>query len=33
VEASAISVLETTAAEGKNYQTRFYNLDAIIAVG
>jgi hypothetical protein len=25
--------LETTAADGKNYQTRYYNLDAIIAVG
>jgi len=33
VEASAISVLETTAADGKNYHTRFYNLDAINAVG
>jgi hypothetical protein len=33
VEASAISILETTAADGKNYQTRYYNLDAIIAVG
>jgi hypothetical protein len=32
-EAVAISILETTAADGKNYQTRFYNLDAIIAVG
>lgn len=32
-EAAAISILETTAADGKNYQTRFYNLDAIIAVG
>ena len=25
--------METAAADGKNYQTRFYNLDAIIAVG
>ncbi len=33
VEASAISILETTAADGKTYQTRYYNLDAIIAVG
>lgn len=33
VEASVISILETTAADGKNYQTRYYNLDAIIAVG
>lgn len=32
-EVSVVSVLETTAADGKNYQTRFYNLDAIIAVG
>ena len=33
VEASVISILETTAADGKNYQTRYYNLDVIIAVG
>ncbi len=33
VEASVISILETTAADDKNYQTRYYNLDAIIAVG
>lgn len=33
VEASVISILETTAADGKNYQTCYYNLDAIIAVG
>src|SRR5450830_1185686 len=32
-ESSVISILETTAADGKNYQTRCYNLDAIIAVG
>jgi len=32
-EASVISILDTTAADGKCYQTRFYNLDAIIAVG
>lgn len=31
-EASVISILETTAADGKNYQTRYYNLDAIIAL-
>ena len=30
---SVVSILETTAADGKNYQTRYYNLDAIIAVG
>jgi hypothetical protein len=32
-ENSVISILETTAADGKNYQTKFYNLDAIISVG
>ena len=32
-ESSVISILETTAADGKSYQTRYYNLDAIIAVG
>ena len=32
-EDSVVSVLETTAADGKNYPTRYYNLDAIIAVG
>ncbi len=30
---SVISILETTANDGKNYKTKFYNLDAIIAVG
>jgi hypothetical protein len=33
VENSVVSILETTAADGKNYSTRYYNLDAIIAVG
>jgi len=33
VEDSVISILETTAADGKSYATRYYNLDAIIAVG
>ncbi len=33
VEVSVVSILETAAADGKNYQTRYYNLDAIIAVG
>jgi hypothetical protein len=34
LEAKAvISILEITAADGKNYDTQFYNLDAIIAVG
>jgi len=32
-EASAVSILETTAADAKTYKTRFYSLDAIIAVG
>jgi len=31
-EKSVISILETTAEDGKNYQIKFYNLDAIIAV-
>jgi hypothetical protein len=30
---SVISFLETTAADGKIYKTKYYNLDAIIAVG
>src|SRR6202142_1055258 len=30
---SVVKEFLTTAADGKNYQTRFYNLDAIIAVG
>jgi len=30
---ATISILETTAADGKNYKTKYYNLDAIIAVG
>lgn len=33
IEDSVISILETTAADGKNYQTKFYNLDAIISIG
>ncbi|WDF77716.1 RhuM family protein [Mucilaginibacter sp. AW1-7] len=33
VEASVVSKMETTASDGKNYSTAFYNLDAIIAVG
>lgn len=32
-EDRVISKMETTAADGKNYLTAFYNLDAIIAVG
>ena len=30
---SVISILETTAADGKTYKTKYFNLDAIIAVG
>ena len=30
---AVISILETTASDGKNYQTQYYNLDAIISVG
>lgn len=33
IETAVISILETTAADGKSYRTRYYNLDAIIAVG
>ena len=32
-ENSVISKMETTASDGKMYNTRFYNLDAIISVG
>ena len=32
-ENSVVSKMETTAADGKNYNTNIYNLDAIIAVG
>lgn len=30
---SVHSILEYTAADGKSYQTKFYNLDAILSVG
>ena len=33
VEASVISILETTAADGKIYKTKYYKLEAILAVG
>jgi hypothetical protein len=33
VEDSVVSILETTAADGKSYRIRYYNLDPIIAVG
>ena len=32
-ESSVSSILEHTAADGKIYQTQFYNLDAILSVG
>jgi len=32
-EDSVISKMEITAKDGKTYQTKFYNLDAIISVG
>lgn len=32
-ENSVCSILEHTAADGKNYKTAFYNLDAVISVG
>ena len=32
-EVSVSSILEHTADDGKNYETKFYNLDAIISVG
>jgi hypothetical protein len=32
-EKAVVSIMETTAADGKTYQTKHYNLDAIISVG
>jgi len=32
-ENSVISILETTASDGKTYKTHYYNLDAILSVG
>lgn len=32
-ENSVVSILETTADDGKNYQVMYFNLDAIISVG
>ena len=32
-EKAVVSKMETTAADGKKYKTKYYNLDAIIAVG
>jgi hypothetical protein len=33
VKDSVVSILETTAKDGKNYKTKYYNLKAITAVG
>jgi hypothetical protein len=33
VEDAVLSILETTATDGKTYRMKYYNLDAIIAVG
>jgi hypothetical protein len=33
VEDAVLSILETTASDGKSYRVKYYNLDAIIAVG
>ena len=33
IETSVHSILEYTAADGKSYKTKFYNLDAILSVG
>ncbi|MEI8086053.1 MAG: RhuM family protein [Paludibacter sp.] len=33
IEDSVSSILELTAADGKNYSTKFYNLDAILSIG
>ncbi len=33
VSDSVVSILETTAADGKTYKIKYHNLDAIIAVG
>jgi len=30
---AVISILETTAEDGKRYQTKYYNLDAVISIG
>jgi hypothetical protein len=32
-EISVSSILEHTASDGKQYKTKFYNLDAIISIG
>ena len=33
IENSVVKEILTTASDGKNYSTKFYNLDAIISVG
>ncbi len=33
IEDSVVSILETTASDGKIYSTKFFNIDAVIAVG
>ena len=33
IENRVISEMETTASDGKNYQTKYYSLDAVISVG
>jgi hypothetical protein len=33
IEDSVSSILELTAIDGKNYKTKFYNLDVILSVG
>jgi hypothetical protein len=33
IEEAVVSKMEITASDGKTYQTKFYNLDAIISVG
>ena len=33
IENRVVSKMETTASDGKNYQTKYYNLDAVISVG
>ena len=32
-QTSVVSILETTANDGKKYATKFYNLDAVLSVG
>jgi hypothetical protein len=32
-ENSVVSILETTAQDGKKYQVRYFNLDAVLSIG